>query len=59
MIDEFDKMDNEDRSTLHEAMAQATVSVSKAGLYAKFRADTSILAAANPKFNRFDKFKIQ
>ena len=27
MIDEFDKMDNEDRSTLHEAMAQATVSV--------------------------------
>ncbi|HNW05899.1 MAG TPA: minichromosome maintenance protein MCM [archaeon] len=57
MIDEFDKMDNEDRSTLHEAMAQATVSVSKAGLYAKFRADTSILAAANPKFNRFDKFK--
>ncbi|MFA5745877.1 MAG: minichromosome maintenance protein MCM [archaeon] len=57
MIDEFDKMEPEDRSTLHEAMAQATVSVSKAGLYAKFRADTSILAAANPKFNRFDKFK--
>lgn len=57
MIDEFDKMETEDRSTLHEAMAQATVSVSKAGLYAKFRADTSILAAANPKFNRFDKYK--
>ena len=57
MIDEFDKMDSEDRSSLHEAMAQSTVSVSKAGLYAKFRADTSILAAANPKFNRFDKFK--
>ncbi len=57
MIDEFDKMETEDRSTLHEAMAQATVSVSKAGLYAKFRADTSILAAANPKLNRFDKYK--
>ena len=57
MIDEFDKMETEDRSTLHEAMAQSTVSVSKAGLYAKFRADTSILAAANPKFNRFDKYK--
>lgn len=57
MIDEFDKMEPEDRSSLHEAMAQATVSVSKAGLYAKFRADTSILAAANPKFNRFDKVK--
>ena len=57
MIDEFDKMEAEDRSSLHEAMAQSTVSVSKAGLYAKFRADTSILAAANPKLNRFDKFK--
>lgn len=57
MIDEFDKMEPEDRSSLHEAMAQSTVSVSKAGLYAKFRADTSILAAANPKFNRFDKVK--
>jgi len=57
MIDEFDKMSNEDRSALHEAMAQSTVSVSKAGLYSKFRADTSILAAANPKFSRFDKFK--
>ncbi len=57
MIDEFDKMENEDRSALHEAMAQSTVSVSKAGLYAKFRADTSILAAANPKLNRFDNIK--
>jgi replicative DNA helicase Mcm len=57
IIDEFDKMSVEDRSSLHEAMAQGTVSVSKAGLYAKFKADTSILAAANPKFNRFDKYK--
>jgi replicative DNA helicase Mcm len=38
-------------------MAQGTVSVSKAGLYTKFKADTSILAAANPKYNRFDRYK--
>jgi len=57
IIDEFDKMSVDDRSSLHEAMAQGTVSVSKAGLYSKFKADTSILAAANPKFNRFDKYK--
>ncbi len=57
MIDEFDKMLPEDRSALHEAMAQGTVSVSKAGLYTKFKADTSILAAANPKYNRFDRYK--
>ncbi|HRT03081.1 MAG TPA: minichromosome maintenance protein MCM [Candidatus Diapherotrites archaeon] len=57
MIDEFDKMSTEDRSALHEAMAQGTVSVSKAGLYSKFKANTSILAAANPKYSRFDSFK--
>ena len=57
MIDEFDKMLPDDRSALHEAMAQGTVSVSKAGLYTKFKADTSILAAANPKYNRFDRYK--
>jgi len=57
MIDEFDKMSTEDRSALHEAMSQGTVSVSKAGLYSKFKANTSILAAANPKYSRFDSFK--
>lgn len=57
MIDEFDKITTEDRSSLHEAMAQSTVSVSKAGLYSKFKANTSILAAANPKYNRFDPYK--
>ncbi|MDD3178218.1 MAG: minichromosome maintenance protein MCM [Candidatus ainarchaeum sp.] len=57
LIDEFDKISPEDKSSLHEAMAQSTVSVSKAGLYSKFKADCSILAAANPKYNRFDPFK--
>lgn len=56
-IDEFDKMEKEDRSSMHEAMEQSSISVAKAGIVAKFRSDTSVLAAANPKFGRFDNFK--
>jgi len=55
LIDEFDKMSDSDKSALHEAMESGTLSIAKAGIVTTFRADASILAAANPKFGRFDK----
>ncbi|MCL5018277.1 MAG: minichromosome maintenance protein MCM [Candidatus Pacearchaeota archaeon] len=53
-VDELEKMDPNDRSAMHEAMEQQTITVSKANVQATLRAETSVLAAANPKFGRFD-----
>lgn len=53
-IDELDKMSNDDRSAMHEAMEQQTISISKANIHATLLAKTTILAAANPKLGRFD-----
>ncbi len=55
-IDEIEKMEEHDRSTMHEAMEQQTVSISKANIHATLRAETSVLAAGNPKLGRFDPF---
>lgn len=53
-IDEFDKMNATDRSGLHEAMEQQTVSIAKAGYRMTLPSKTAILAAANPKFGSYD-----
>ncbi|MCX6772197.1 MAG: minichromosome maintenance protein MCM [Candidatus Micrarchaeota archaeon] len=57
-VDEFDKIDDNERAAMHEVMESQTVSVAKAGIVARFKAKTGILAAANPKYSRFDETKL-
>ncbi|MDO5844170.1 MAG: minichromosome maintenance protein MCM [Methanocorpusculum sp.] len=55
-VDEMDKMQKDDRSSLHEAMEQQSISIAKAGINATLRTRCSLLGAANPKLGRFDEY---
>jgi len=56
-IDEIEKMDPNDRSAMHEALEQQTVTISKANVQATLQSVTSVLAAGNPKLGRFEPFQ--
>ena len=56
-IDEFEKMKPEDRTSLHEAMEQQSVTIAKGGIYATLNARTAILAASNPVLGRYNPYQ--
>lgn len=55
-IDEFDKMTDSARKSIHEALENQEIPVTKAGINTTLPAKTAVIAAANPEGGEFDRF---
>jgi len=56
VLDEFDKLSDEDKTKLHEIMSEQTLTIDKANIHTTLKAETGLLCCANPKQSRFDDF---
>jgi replicative DNA helicase Mcm len=55
VIDEIDKINNDDREALHEGLEDQSITINKANIHATLQTKVSLFAVANPKLGRFDE----
>jgi len=56
-IDELDDMPADVRAAMLDPMSKQRISVNKWGINATLRTETSVVAAGNPKYGRFDPYE--